>query len=212
MDPSRKSLSRRSLLKLGAAAGLALAAPVNVLAVEADEFTSAPCEYYSDLSPKDYDALLKEKAEEEISEYIQRAASENGFSAPRSTDYRYVYGSKVIRTTGVHDVANQPAGGVSFGSGGGTINVSLSGGGSVSVSVSLSGIGSVSVALPLTSRTLSYTGYSVNIPGDGKYYKATSNVSYYVQPYAVYDNGNGMLLNKGAVKEFYRIALNYRRV
>lgn len=212
MKTKRVILSRRALLELGAVSGLALVAPTGAFATVAAEGAPVYFEAYPGLSSESYDAMLAEKIDEEVSSFIHSMSGSDGSVVPSSTNYRTVYGSKVLKSTGWHIAANQPPGGVSFGSGGGSIHVSLSGGGSVSVSVSLAGVGSIGVSLPLTSRSLSATNYSVKVPGNGKYYKARGNVSYYVQPYAVYDRGNGLLINKGAVKQFYRVALDCIRV
>lgn len=104
--------------------------------------------------------------------------------------YDTVYGSVVNKSTECHDVAGQPAGGVQI-SRGGSIFVSPSGGGSAGVSVSLpGGVGSVGVSIPKARRSLSVTGYAVNISGSG-FYKATANVTHKIQPYVVYETKRG---------------------
>lgn len=105
--------------------------------------------------------------------------------------YDTVYGSVVNKSTGCHDVAGQPAGGVQI-SRGGSIFVSPSGGGSAGVSLSLpGGVGSVSVSIPKARRSLSVAGYAVNISGSG-FYKATANVTHKIQPHVVNETRNGV--------------------
>lgn len=60
------------------------------------------------------------------------------------------------------------------------------------MSVSLpGGVGSVSVSIPKARRSLSVTGYAVNISGSG-FNKATANVTHKIQPHVVYETRNGV--------------------
>ena len=159
--------------------------------------------------------MLHERAEEEAAQIIEQALTDYGASERSSgrPTYDTVYGSVVNKSTGCHDVAGQPAGGVQI-SRGGSILVSPSGGGSVGVSVSLpGGVGSVSVSIPKARRSLSVTGCAVNISGSG-FYKATANVTHKIQPYVVYETRNGVrkVYAKNASNMFYHMALNKRKV
>lgn len=159
--------------------------------------------------------MLRERAEEEAAQIIEQALAgyDGDARAGGSPTYDTVYGSVVNKSTGWHDVAGQPAGGVQI-SGGGSIFVSPSGGGPVSVSVSLpGGVGSVSVSIPKANRSLSVTGYAVNISGSG-FYKATANVTHKIQPYVVYETTNGVrrVYAKMATNTFYSMALGKRKV
>lgn len=168
-----------------------------------------------DLSESQFDAMLHERAEEEAVQIIEQALADYGASERPSgrPTYDTAYGSVVNKSTGCHDVAGQPAGGVQI-SRGGSIFVSPSGGGSVGVSVSLpGGVGSVSVSIPKARRSLSVTGHAVNISGSG-FYKATANVTHKIQPYVVYETRSGVrkVYAKNASNMFYHMALNKRKV
>ena len=159
--------------------------------------------------------MLHERAEEEAAQIIEQALADYGASERSSgrPAYDTVYGSVVNKSTGCHDVAGQPAGGVQI-SRGGSIFVSPSGGGSVGVSVSLpGGAGSVSVSIPKARRSLSVTGCAVNISGSG-FYKATANVTHKIQPYVVYETRNGVrkVYANNTSNMFYHMALKKRKV
>lgn len=158
--------------------GITLLMPKGTSATELQPLDQNRIDYFirPDLSESQFDAMLHERAEEEAVQIIEQALADYGASERASgrPTYDTVYGSVVNKSTGCHDVAGQPADGVQI-SRGGSIFVSPSGGGSVGVSVSLPGeVGGVSVSIPKARRSLSVTGYTVNISGSG-FYKATTN-------------------------------------
>ena len=209
-------ITRRAAIAAAAVGGISLLMPKGVLAAEFQTLDQNRIDYFvrPDLTENQFDAMLRERAEEAAQIIEQALAGYDGDArAGGRPTYDTVYGSVVNKSTGWHDVAGQPAGGVQI-SGGGSIFVSPSGGGSVGVSVSLpGGVGSVSVSIPKANRSLSVTGYAVNISGSG-FYKATANVTHKIQPYVVYETTNGVrrVYAKMATNTFYSMALGKRKV
>lgn len=210
-------ITRRAAIAAAAVGGISLLMPKGVLAAEFQTLDQNRIDYFvrPDLTENQFDAMLRERAEEEAAQIIEQALAgyDGDARAGGRPTYDTVYGSVVNKSTGWHDVAGQPAGGVQI-SGGCSIFVSPSGGGSVGVSVSLpGGVGSVSVSIPKANRSLSVTGYAVNISGSG-FYKATANVTHKIQPYVVYETTNGVrrVYAKMATNTFYSMALGKRKV
>lgn len=71
----------------------------------------------------------------------------------------------------------------------------------------------MSVSIPKARRSLSVTGYAVNISGSG-FYKATANVTHKIQPHVVHETKNGVrrVYAKTATNTFYSMALGKRKV
>ena len=210
-------ISRRSAVAaaLLGCSSLILPTRANALGVESYALDSAPRLVYPDLNDEQVDELVHLKAEAEANRIISQAqaSANNGIRASSRPTYSTVYGSVVTKSTGWHDIAGQPSGGIQIKSGG-AIYVQPSGGGSVSVSVSLpGGVGSISVSIAKAKRSLTATGYLVNISGSG-YYKARANLTYKIQPYVVYEKKDGVrkVYAKNATREFYSIALGKRQV
>lgn len=210
-------VTRRTAIAAAAVGGISLLLPKEVLAANISFSDQNQIEYFvrPDLSESQFDALLREQAEAEAAEIIKQALAsyETGERANGRPTYDTVYGSVVNKSTGWHDVAGQPPGGVNI-SGGGAIFVSPSGGGSVSVSVSLpGGVGSIGISIPKARHSVSATAYAINISGSG-FYKAEANVTHRIQPYVVYETKYGVrrVYAKMATNTFYRMALGKRKV
>lgn len=162
---------------------------------------------------EEIDAILRTTAEQEAERLIEAAKAEKNIETCGRTTYSTVYGSKVYRLSGKHDVAGQLAGGVKFQSGG-TVSVSRTGGGSLGASVSLpGGVGSISVSIPLCRYSRTVTEYQVKIPG-GAYYKVTAAEKYAYLPYVVYATTNGVkkVYKKICSTTLYSLNLGYRHV
>lgn len=212
-------MSRRGFLALPLLCSSALAFPgiAQADSVDADSIT-----YYArpDLTIEEFEAFVQQQTEAEAAKVIEDAMLQTQTESilPRGgrPTYSTVYGTKTIKTTGVKDAGGQPSGGYGYTNpGGGSLFLTNSGGGSVSVSASLpGGLGSIGVSLSVGSRTSSVTGWTVNIPGDGRHYKATCKCDYYVQPYVVYETVYGVkrVYRKMASKTFYRMTCGIRRV
>lgn len=211
------NVSRRAAITSAFIGGMSLLMPRDLIAQELSSPRTDQIDYVArpDLNESQFDIMLRERAESEATAIIERALAKDNRSARAGgrPTYDTVYGSVVNKSTGWHDVAGQPDGGVQI-SGGGSIFVSPSGGGAVSVSVSLpGGVGSIGVSVPKAKRSLNVTGYAVNISGSG-FYKATANVTNKIQPYVVYEtkNGSRRVYAKMATNEFFSMALDKRKV
>lgn len=210
------NVSRRGAVA-AAFGGVSLLMPTSALAETAQSFDPVTRSYLArpDISALEFENLLQQQAETEALRLIEQALAyqdTNTLAGGRPT-YDTVYGSTYTRSTGWHDVAGQPDGGVRIANGG-SIFVSPSGGVSVSVSVPLpGGLGNISVSVPTAKRSHTVTGYAVNISGS-HFYKATANVTYHIKPYVVYETKNGVrkVYMKQAVQNFYNIDLSTRIV
>lgn len=210
-------ITRRAIITTAAVGGISLLIPNRLLALEIPRSEQEQIDYLvrPDLTESEFEILLRKRAETEAAQIIEQALKSSGDSVRASgrPSYDTVYGSVKNKSTGRHDVAGQPAGGVQI-AGGGSIFVSPSGGGSVSVSVPLpGGLGNLNVSIPKAKRSLSVTGYAVNISGSG-FYKATANATYKIQPYVVYETKNGKrkVYAKLASSTLYSLALGKRKV
>lgn len=212
-------ITRRAAIAAAAVGGISMLMPKGALAADSQTLDQNRVVYFArpELSEDQFDAMLRERAEKEAAQIIEQALADYDADARAAGNgrptYDTVYGSVVNKSTGWHDIAGQPPGGVQI-PGGGSIFVSPSGGGSVSVSVPLpGGVGSVGVSIPKAKRSLNVTGFAVNISGSG-FYKATANVTHKIQPYVVYETKNGVrrVYSKAASNTFFNMAVDKRRV
>lgn len=209
-------ITRRSLIAAAVIGGASLILPKDVLAMDNKEIASSSINYLArpDLSETEFDILLRKQAEEEAAQIIAQAL-ENPDAVTRAggrPTYSTVYGRAVMKSTGRHDIAGQPPGGIQISSG--SVFVQPSGGGSVGFSVALpGGLGSISVSVPKARRSLGVTGYSIDISGSG-FYKITANVTHKIQPYVVYETRNGRrrVYARAASNLLHRVSLDKRRV
>lgn len=211
------AFSRRVVVATAAVGGMYLLIPKRVFAEEISsaEQGQVMCSAYPDLTESEFDSLLRERAEAETAKIIDQALAgpEAAVRANGRPTYDTVYGATTYKSSGWHDIAGQPPGGVQI-AGEGYIFVSPSGGGSITVSVALpGGLGSVGVSIPKAKRSLGVTAYSIKISGSS-FYKVTANVTHKVQPYVVYETKYGVrrVYAKMATSLLYSMALNKRKV
>ena len=126
-------ITRRAAVAAAAVGGISLLVPKGALAAESETLDQNLIDHFvrPDLTENQFDAMLRERAEEEAAQIIEQALAgyDGDTRAGGRPTYDTVYGSVANKSTGWHDVAGQPPGGVQI-SGGGSIFVSPSGGGS----------------------------------------------------------------------------------
>lgn len=125
------NVSRRAAITSAFIGGMSLLMPRDLIAQELSSPRTDQIDYVArpDLNESQFDIMLRERAESEATAIIERALAKDDRSARAGgrPTYDTVYGSVVNKSTGWHDVAGQPDGGVQI-SGGGSIFVSPSGG------------------------------------------------------------------------------------
>lgn len=115
-------ITRRAAIAAAAVGGISLLMPKGVLAAEFQTLDQNRIDYFvrPDLTENQFDAMLRERAEEEAAQIIEQALAgyDGDARAGGRPTYDTVYGSVVNKSTGWHDVAGQPAGGVQISGGG----------------------------------------------------------------------------------------------
>ena len=199
------SVSRRSFVTLAAIGGASLLVPSIALAdtgadkgLNAGEMTGEIIFDYPDMTPAEFEAMLRKQAEKEAAEIIAQAEAENpsGPATRARPGYETVYESTRYVSSGYRNVSGQPAGGTYFQSGG-YIYVSTP-------------WGSVGVSVPF-GKKVSVGGYGVWVPG-GRYYVVQQDATYACQPFTVWytdSYGNRSVYRRSTSSTMYKHAFRY---
>lgn len=210
-------VSRRSFVTLAAIGGASLLVPSIALAdtgadqgLNAEEMTGETIFEYPDMTPAEFEAMLRKQAEKEASEIIAQAEAENssGLATRARPSYETVYEPIQYVSSGYRNVSGQPAGGTYFQSGG-YIYVTATGGANITISIKTPW-GSIGISVPF-GRKVDVGGYGVWVPG-GRYSVVQQSATYTCQPFTVWytdSYGNRSVYRRSSSSSMYSHAFRY---
>lgn len=210
------SLSRRSFITLAALGSASLLVPSIALAdTGANQELNAGGEtgeifMYPNMTPAEFEAMLRKQAEEEAARIIAEAEAKNpaGPTTRARPGYETVYESTRYVSSGYRNVSGQPSAGTYFPSGG-YIYVSSTGGANISISVPAPW-GSIGLSVPFGTKVNS-GGFAIWVPG-GRYSIAQQNATYACQPFTVWytdSYGNRSVYRRSASATMYSSSYRY---